>query len=87
VLTENRNGLIVGVALTAADGFAEREAALRLLDRLVSGRAALGADRGYDTEDFVAECCQRKVIAHVAQHTRDAAAPSTDGPRGMPATP
>jgi len=69
VLTENRNGLIVGVELTEADGFAERKAALRLLDRCVSGRATLGADRGYDTEDFVAECRQRKVTPHVAQHT------------------
>ena len=69
VLTENRNGLIVGVELTQADGFAERKAALRLLDRCVAGRATLGADRGYDTQDFVADCRQRKVTPHVAQNT------------------
>ena len=70
VLTENRNGLIVGVELTEADGFAERTAALTLLDRCVSGRATLGADRGYDTRDFVADCRRRKVTPHVAQNVR-----------------
>lgn len=70
VLTENRNGLVVGVALTEASGTAEREAALALLDRCVSGRATLGADRGYDTRDFVADCRQRWVTPHVAQHDR-----------------
>lgn len=69
VLTENRNGLVVGVALTEADGFAERAAALALLDRCVFGRATLGADRGYDTSDFVTDCRQRQVTPHVAQHT------------------
>jgi len=68
VLTENRNGLVVGVALTEADGFAERAAALALLDRCVSGRATLGADRGYDTRDFVADCRRRGITPHVAQH-------------------
>lgn len=70
VLTENRNGLIVGVALTEASGTAERAAALALLDRCVSGRATLGADRGYDTSDFVTDCRQRGVTPHVAQNDR-----------------
>jgi transposase len=43
LLTENRHGLVVGVALTEANGTAERETALALLDRCVSGRATLGA--------------------------------------------
>jgi transposase len=70
VLTENRNGLVVGVALTEASGTAERAAALALLDRCVPGRATLGADRGYDTHDFVADCRTRRVTPHVAQHDR-----------------
>jgi len=70
VLTENRHGLVVGVALTEADGRAERAAALRLLDGCVRGRATLGADRAYDTRDFVAGCRQRRVTPHVAQYTR-----------------
>ncbi|MDA0352500.1 MAG: IS5 family transposase [Chloroflexi bacterium] len=70
VLTENRNGLIVGVELTQADGFAERKAALRLLDRCVAGRATLGADRGYDTQDFVADLRKRRITPHVARNDR-----------------
>jgi transposase len=69
VLTENRNGLVVGVLLTAASGTAERAAALTLLDSCVSGRATLGADRGYDTRNFVADCRQRGVTPHVAQNS------------------
>ena len=70
VLTENRNGLVVGVALTQADGFAERQAALALLDRCVSGPATLGADRGYDTRDFVADLRKRRITPHVARNDR-----------------
>jgi IS5 family transposase len=69
VLTENRNGLVVGVLLTEASGTAERAAALTLLDSCVSGRATLGADRGYDTRGFVADCRRRKVTPHVAQNS------------------
>ena len=53
VLTENRHGLVVDVELTEADGYAERDAALAMLERSVRGPATLGADRAYDTRDFV----------------------------------
>ena len=53
MLTENRNGLVVDVELTQAGGYAEREAALAMLERSVRGPATLGADRAYDTRDFV----------------------------------
>jgi transposase len=75
LLTENRHGLVVDVELTQATGRAEREAALQLLDR--QRRAAgttLGADRGYDTRDFVAALRERGVTAHVAQHERQRSA-------------
>jgi transposase len=75
LLTENRHGLVVDVELTQATGRAEREAALQLLDR--QRRAAgttLGADRGYDTRDFVAALRARGVTAHVAQHERQRSA-------------
>ena len=71
VLMENRNGLIVDIELTQATGTAEREAALRMLDRLErkgQGRVTLGADKGYDTREFVSELRQRKVTPHVAQN-------------------
>ena len=53
LLTENRHGLVVDVELTEADGYAERDAALAMLERSVRGPATLGADRTYDTRDFV----------------------------------
>jgi hypothetical protein len=71
VLMENRNGLIVDIELTQATGTAEREAALRMLDRLERKgrrRITLGADKGYDTQEFVSELRQRKVTPHVAQN-------------------
>ena len=70
LLTENRHGLVVDVALTAADGYAERQAAITMLERSTSGRATLGADRGYDTRDFVAALRGRGVTPHVARNDR-----------------
>ena len=68
VLTENRHGLVLAVELTAASGTAEREAALLMLDRSSAGGATLGADKGYDTRDFVAQLRSRGVTPHVAQN-------------------
>src|SRR3974390_441991 len=52
LLTENRNGLIVNTELFQANGTAERDAALVMLEQ-VSGihRITIGADKGYDTKD------------------------------------
>ena len=70
LLTENRHGLVVDVELTQATGRAEREAAMGKLDRQRCwGGTTLGADRGYDTADFVGALRARGVTAHVAQHT------------------
>ena len=70
LLMENRNGLVVDAELTRASGHAERLAALAMLDRLPTrGRATLGADRGYDAKDFVAELRERWVTPHVARNT------------------
>ena len=70
VLMENRNGLVVDVDVTRATGRAEREAALQMLDRLPrkKRRLTLGADKGYDTHEFVADLRKRKVTPHVAQN-------------------
>ena len=69
-LMENRSGLIVGIEVEQATGWAERETALRLVDRELPGdrRITLGADRGYDTKEFVAECRRRNITPHVAQN-------------------
>ncbi len=70
VLTENRHGLVIDVELTEADGYAERDAALTMLERSVQGPATLGADRGYDTRDFVWDLRGLGVTPHVAQNER-----------------
>ena len=65
---ENRNGLIVGADLTQANGLAERQAAQRMIVRHVPGarRLTLGADKAYDTRDFVSDLRQLNVTPHVA---------------------
>jgi len=68
LLTENRHGLVLDVELTEASGYAERAAALVMLDRSTTGGATLGADKGYDTRDFVAGLRARGVTPHVAQN-------------------
>jgi len=70
VVTENRNGLVVGCELTQATGRAEREAAVALMDEVPRNTSAtLGADKGYDTKDFVEEMRKAGVTPHVAQNT------------------
>jgi transposase len=70
VLMENRHGLAVDVLITHATGTAEREAALLMLDRRPGSRhrVTLGADKNYDTRDFVRQCRERRVTPHVAQN-------------------
>jgi transposase len=69
LLTENRNGLVVDVRLTQATGKAEREAALDMLSHKSSSqRITLGADRGYDTAEFIQQLRARNVTPHVAQN-------------------
>ena len=74
VLMENRNGLAVGGCVLPASGYAERAAALELLGALErGGRVTLGADKGYDTRDFVAAARLLGVTPHVAQNTSNRA--------------
>jgi transposase len=71
LLVENRNGLIITTELFQANGTAERDAALVMLERLPGGeRVTVGADKAYDTKDFVAECRNIKVTPHVAQNVK-----------------
>ena len=72
-LMENRNGLIVQGDLTQADGHAERRAALDMIHRNSPGstrRLTLGADKGFDAAEFVADLRQACVTPHVAQKSR-----------------
>lgn len=72
VLMENRNGLVVDGRLTPATGFAEREQALAMVSqRPGQNRLTLGADKLYDTRDFVAGLREWNVTPHVAQNQRN----------------
>lgn len=70
-LMENRHGLLVDACLTEANGHAERVAALHMIEpRADRPRTiTLGADKAYDTKDFVNELRSMRVTPHVAQNT------------------
>jgi Transposase DDE domain len=70
-LMENRYGLLVDACLTSADGHAERVAALHMIEPRADRPQAitLGADKAYDTEDFVNELRSMNVTPYVAQNT------------------
>ena len=71
LLVENRHSLIVNTEVFQANGTAERDAALVMLEQIPGGkRVTLGADKGYDTRDFVAECRNLQVTPQVAQNTK-----------------
>ncbi|TAK34355.1 MAG: IS5 family transposase [Chloroflexota bacterium] len=81
LLTENRNGLILGVLVTEATGTAEREAALQLLDQRLTPhkRMTLGADKGYDTKAFVEALREREVTPHIARNVSGRRSSAIDG--------
>jgi transposase len=70
ILTENRNGLVVNASMTHATGTAEREASEKMLRELkpTKVRRTLGADKAYDTKDFVARLRKLNVTPHVSQN-------------------
>jgi len=77
-LMENRNGLVVEATVTQANGTAEREAALAMVKKVAQKkgkkqRITLGADKGYDTQDFVDELQKMQVTPHVAQNNTNRA--------------
>jgi transposase len=69
-LMENRNGLVVGAVATRASGHAERLAALHLMEPHANRtkKVTLAGDKGFDTQDFVAELREINVTPHVAQN-------------------
>jgi transposase len=77
---ENRSGLIVDTELFQANGTAERDAALVMLERIRGEkRVTAGGDKGYDTKDYVAECRNLNVTPHVAQNTSRRGGSAIDG--------
>jgi transposase len=81
LLVENRNGLIVDSRVFEATGSAERDAALDMLEQIPGdGRVTVGADKGFDTTDFVRECRHHlNVTPHVAQNLRRPGGSAIDG--------
>ena len=70
-LVENRNGLIAAAMATTADGYAERKAALLMLEQQRKGRKrriTVGADKAYDSKDFVKEARKLNVTLHVTKN-------------------
>jgi len=69
LLVENRNGLIVDAEVFEANGTAERDAALVMLEQIPgTNQVTAGGDKGFDTAGFVAECRHLHVTPHVAQN-------------------
>lgn len=73
-LVENRNGLIVAAMATQADGTAERDAGILMLADLTEGGrrpVTVGADKAYDTQDFVATVRALQATPHVTQNNQN----------------
>jgi hypothetical protein len=74
-LTDNRHGLVVNARVTHADGYAGREAAKIMIHDARQAtedpnvEITLGADKGYDAQEFIEACHEMKVTPHVAQNT------------------
>jgi hypothetical protein len=80
LLVENRNGLIINTELFEANGTAEREAALVMLEQIPgSKRVTVAGDKGYDTKEFVAECRNLNATPHVAQNRNRRGGSAIDG--------
>lgn len=72
-VVENRNGLITAAMATEANGKAEREAGSLMVAGILkrrnkSGRITLGADKAYDTRDFVDTVRGMGVTPHFTQN-------------------
>lgn len=74
-LMENRNGLVVAAEASLAATVAEREVALKLLDRVIlpsnkrkGKKITLGADTQYQEEKFIQGLRKRKVAPHVSEY-------------------
>jgi transposase len=80
LLMENRKGLIVNAEVFTANGTAERDAALMMLEQIPGGKqVTVAGDKGFDTRDFVAECRHLGVTPHVAQNLGRRGGSAIDG--------
>src|SRR5207249_6184796 len=80
LLVENRNGLILDAEVFQANGTAERDAALIMLEQLPGTQpVTVGGDKGFDTRGFVAECRNLWVTPQVAQNHARPGGSAIDG--------
>jgi len=80
VMIENRNGLVVDTELLQCNGTAERDAAMLMAERVEgTERITVGADKAYDTKDFVSEMRGMNVTSHVSQNTKRPGGSAIDG--------
>lgn len=81
ILSENRNGLIVEVSVSEANGTAEKDAAIEMVDAYKRKHghypSTVGADAGYDSGPFLIELEARKVTPHIAMREPSPADPAT----------
>ncbi len=79
-LIENRHGLVVDTELFQCNGTAERDAALVMTERIEGAqRVTVGADKGYDTHDFVEEMRNLNATPHVSQNINRPGGSAIDG--------
>jgi hypothetical protein len=77
-----RNGLVADFVVTEANGTAERDAGLIMAKRTRRRRRhrmTLGADKNYDTRDFVRQCREAAITPHVAQFQHARRSSAIDG--------
>lgn len=83
VLMENRHGIGVDIRVGKADGYAERRCCLKMLDRVKRKLGieplTLGADKGYDTEDFLVALEERGIEPHIACKSKKEIDPPREG--------
>jgi transposase len=80
LLVENGNGLILKAEVFEANGTAERDAALVMLEQIPGKQqVTVGGDKGFDTAGFVAECRNLHVTPHVAQNDKRPGGSAIDG--------
>jgi transposase len=80
VMIENRHGLVVDTELLQCNGTAERDAAMLMAERVEgTERITLGADKGYDTKDYVQEMRGMNVTPHVTQNDKRPGGSAIDG--------
>lgn len=71
LLTENRNGFIVGAVVTTAGTRQEWPAAVALLSRqAIRPGQTVGADKAYDVGPFVDPCREMAITPHVAARAK-----------------